>query len=296
MTAAGEVFTDDILQPHYQFAFSELFRAMQSTQNPRIRQETYWDVPAFTGYVDPATMGIANLGEIESVEERGGVTSWAISNVVAGSGFATVTSAATTLAQGDQGVVYGVGGLTDDVNGIWTVTPNSSTSTRLNGCSATGTYTSGGTLSHSAEEFHQLAPRQRLDWVDREPQSAFLVYAWERDILRFPPCSGVRQIRVVYSLSGNAPTTTTASVGFDDSLNFLMYRTAGLAAPSRGMLTRATQYNALSVGPEWDSKGIPGGILGQLLISGVRNLQRLPPSLRRPPAFGRNRARRWMAW
>lgn len=295
-TAAGEVFTDSLLEPHYVTAYAELFRALIGSQNPRVRQETYYDVPAYTGYLDPATAGIPNLGELETIEERGDVTEWAISNAVPGSAICTITSAATTLATGNQAIVYGVVGITDDINGAWTVTANSSTSTQLNGCTATGTYTSGGVLSYSAEEFIELAPAERIDWTDRAPVSAFLTYAWERDIIRFPPADNVRQIRVTYLLSGNAPTTTTASVGIDDSLDFLKYRIAGMAGPSKGMLQRAQIYTALAVGPKWDSENVPGGILQQLLNSGVRNLQRLPPRLRRPPAFGGNRRKRWMVW
>ncbi len=297
-TSAGEVFTDAILQPHLQTAFSELYRAMQQVQSPRLRQENYFNVPSLTGYVDPATAFMYNVGELESVEERGNVTAWAISNAVPGSGICTITSATTTLTSGAQGVVYGVGGITDDVNGIWTVTVNSPTSTQLNGCAATGAYTSGGVLSFSSEEFQVVSPVQRLDWVDRNPSDTFQRYAWERDILRFPPANNVRQIRVVYSLSGDAPTTTTASIGIDDSLDFLKYRIAGLAGPAKGMMARAELYRNIAVGPRWESEGIEGGILDQLLNSGVRNLQRLPPSQRRSPGYGWNRRNSWrgLAW
>ncbi len=297
-TTAGEVFTNTLLEPHLQTSYSELFRAMQQVQSPRLRCENYFDVPAFTGYVDPATMFITNMGEIESVEERGNVTEWAISAAVTGSGIATITSAATTLATGNQAVVYGIQGITEDINDIWTVTVNSTTSTQLNGCSATGTYTSGGVLSYSAEAFHAVSPLQRLSWVDRGPVDSFQNYAWEKDRLRFPPANNVRQIRVVYSLSGDAPTNASASLGIDDSLDFLKYRIAGLAGPSKGMMARAELYRNIAVGPRWESEGIEGGILDQLLNSGVRNLQRLPPSQRRSPGYGWNRRSSWrgLAW
>ncbi len=294
--AGGEVFTDTILQPKYQYAYAELFRALQSAQNPRIEQENYYNVPIYTSYVDPATAFIENLGEIQSISERGTVSSWAISNAVPGAGICTLTSAATTLASGDQAIVYGVQGVTEDVNGAWTVTANSTTSTQLNGCTATGTYTSGGVLSTSNEPFIEMTPVPQISWAGQAPQTAFLVYAWEHDRIRVPPCSGIRQIRIIYTLSGNAPTTTTASVGIDDSLGFLMYRIAGLAAPSKGMLQRAQLYTSLAVGPKWESDNEPGGCLQQLLITGVRNLQRLPPYQRQGLPFGWNRRRRWAVW
>jgi hypothetical protein len=161
---------------------------------------------------------------------------------------------------------------------------------------ATGTYTSGGVLSYSTEQFMSMSPQQDIEWLDRTPTSAFLVYEWETDVIRVPPCQSVRQIRITYTLSGSAPTATTASTGVDDSLDFFKYRVAGLAGPSKGMLVRAQQYNFIAVGPRWESEAQPGGILQQLLITGVRNLQRLPPSQRRSPPFGPNRRRRWAAW
>lgn len=295
--AGGEVFTDQILQPKYQFAYSEMFRAMGQAQNPRITQEVYYDVPINTSYLDPATAGIENLGEVILVEERGGVTEWAISNVVPGTAVCTVTSSATTLATSNQAIVYGVAGVSDDVNGAWTVTVNSSTSTQLNGCTATGTYTAAtGVLSTSNELFHNVSPIRHIEFTDQSPQAEFLVYSFEGDVFRFPPCSGVRQLRITYALSGDAPTSTSARVRVDDCLGFLMYRIAGLAASSKGMVQRAQQYNGIAVGPRWDVDNTEGGLLEQLLLGSIRNLQRLPPGLRQPPAFGGNRRRRGMVW
>lgn len=291
-----QVYTNAILEPKYTFAYAELFRALENAQNPRVRQEAYYNVPINTGYLDPATAGITSLGEIESIEERGGITAWAVSGVTTGAATATVTSAATTLSTGGQVVLYGVGGISYDINGQWTVTANSTTSTTLNGCTATGTYTSGGVLCASTEMFTEMGARQRISWEDQTPTQAFQVYAWERDIIRFPPCSMVRQLRIVYQLSGEAPTTTTDSTGIDDCLGYLMYRIAALAAESKGMADRAATYNMRACGPKWDSDAEPGGLLGQFLLGGVRNLQRLPPSLRQPPPFHTRRSRRGWAW
>ncbi len=290
------VFTNTLLEPKWTAAYAELFRAMQGAQNPAIRQEVYYIVPANTGYLAPVTAGIDSLGEIESIEERGGVTAWTITAVTPATSTCTLTTAATTLATGNQVTVATVGGISYDVNGLWTVTVNSTISTTLNGCAATGTYTSGGVLAYSTEQFLEMTPQQRVTFIDPSPQSAFLYYAWERDIIRFQPLSAARQLRITYTMSGNAPTTTTASIGIDDSLDFLMYRVAGLAAESKGMLTRAQLYNARACGPRWDSEGVAGGLLGQLLTPGIRNMQRLPPPQRRSAPFGRSRSRRTLVW
>lgn len=287
----GQVYTDAVLQPHYQFAYSELFLNLQNIQSERLRREAFYNIPANTGYLNPATAGIANLGEIESIEERGGITAWAISNVAPGSALCTLTSAATTLATGNVAIVYGVAGVTDDVNDQWVVEVVNSTTTRLNGCTATGTYTSGGVLSYSSEEFSTVNPRLRITFIDSAPRNTFGEYALETGMIRLRPCNNVRQLRITYWLSGNAPTTTTASTGIDDCLVFLMFRTAGLAAESMGMLDRASRYNSRALGPNYETDGTVGGILGKMLDSGVRDLQRLPTSERRSEPYGGNRWR-----
>jgi hypothetical protein len=289
----GEVFTDLILQPKYQFAYAELYRALQNAQSPFIQREAYFNVPANTGVLLPATAGIENLGQPTLVEERGGVTAWNVSVVTPGAGFATIVTTANTLATGNQPVIYGVVGITEDINDIWTVTVTNSTTFTANGCAAIGTYVSGGIVSISSEAFTEMTPQSRIDSIV-SPGSAFQRYSWENGRFRFPPCSTIRQLRITYRLSGNAPTTTTASTGIDDCLTFLAYRTAGLAAPSKGMLVRGKQYTEMAVGPFWEQRGEAGGILGQMLDASVRNLQRLPPSQRRSPPF-RSR-RRAMAW
>lgn len=289
----GRVLTSDVLQPYLNTAYSEIFRAMQATQSQRVRQETYYDLPAYTMVLDPATANIANLGEIETVEERGGVTEVAITGAVPGAGFLAVTAPGHGLSTGDQVVQYGIGGLTIDANGLFAVTVLSSSAYKANGCTATGTYTSGGTMTKSAEEFYELVPQQRILYIDSSPQTILRIYAWEGDLLRFPLCSALRQLRITYSLSGQAPSVAGDTIPIDDSKDFLSFRMCGLALQARGNREKAATFNEMAVGPEWD-KGVEGGILAQLLSSGVRNLQRLPPAQRTPPAF-RSR-RRYLIW
>lgn len=289
---AGKYLTDTILQPFLQFAYSELFRAMQGTQNPRTRQETYYNLPAYTSVLDPATANILNLGEIESIEERGGITSISITSVTSGAGLLNVgTSGPHGFSSGNQIVQYGIGGFTSDADGLFTITvvsdPGSYTA---NGCTATGIYTSGGVASKSTEEFYEVVPHDRLTFISSSPQTTLRNYAWEGDLIYFPACSALRQLRITYSLSGDAPTVPTATVPIDDSLGFLSFRMAGLALQARGNRVMAATFNEMAVGRKW-ADGVIGGILEQLLSSGVRNLQRLPPCQRQPPPFRNRRTR-----
>lgn len=296
-TLVGEIYKDAILQPHYQLAYGELFRALQGAQSPRVRQESYYDVPAFTGYLNPATAGIVNIGQIESVEERGTVTSWGVASFTPGVGFATVvTTTPHTLVSGNRAVLFGLTGVTDDANGMWTVAIVNNTTVRLDGCTAVlASAAVGGTLSYSAETFVPLRPYARID-SDLAPSTTLGIYAWETGVLRFRAASAVVQLRITYRLSGNAPVLTTVSTGIDDCLGFLSMRVAGFVCVSRAMVQRATVYNNLAVGPAWEKDGIPGGILNQLLQPGVRDMQNLPPSQRRSPPFGGIRSRRRGIW
>jgi len=295
--SGGEVFKDAILQPHYQVAYAELFRALVNAQSPLIQREAYYNVPINTGVVVPATMGIANLGAPLIVEERGSVTAWNVSNAVPGSGLVTITTAPNTLVAGDQPVIYGIQGLSDDINDVWSVTPSSSTVFTANGATATGTYTAAtGVVSISAEQFQEVFARDRLTVQAQAPGQSFGIYAWEFGKFRFPPCSVVRQLRITYKLSGDAPTATTASVGIDDSLSFLSYRAAGLAGRSKGMAQRAAAMTLTAVGPNWESQGFAGGILGQMLDVQIRELQNLDTNERRSPGYGGNRNYRRSDW
>ncbi len=294
--SAGTVFVDSILQPHYQAAYAELYRALNNVQSLLLQREAYWNMPPNTGYLNPATAGISNLGQPVLVEERGSVTTWAISAITPSpsTAIATVTSAVNTLSTGSQPVVFGVGGITDDINDIWTVTVLSPTQFTLNGCTAFGTYTaSTGSVSVGTENFAECKPRGRIQNIPNTPGQVFGVYAWEFGRFRFPPCSVLRQLRITYKLSGSAPTITTASVGIDDCETFLAYRTAALAGRSKGMAQRAQAYTITAVGPQWESEGLAGGLLGQMLDGAVRDLQRLPgEDLRAEPYGGNGQLRR----
>jgi hypothetical protein len=268
--AAGQVFTDAKIQPFYKAAYSVLFRAMQNWQNPRVRREWFYNLPANTSVLAPATAGISNMGEIESIEERGIDSSFSVVNAVPGSGLLTITSDPHSFSTGDQVVVTGVGGISDDINGIWTITVSNGTTFTLNGCTATGTYTSGGVASKSAEEFSELDQKDRIESVEA-PSDELGEFAWMGDVIRFRPCSKQRQLRIVFTLSGNAPTSTTASVGIDDSLDFLAAYTAYLAALAKGKRTTAMAMKELSIGYPQD--GGYGGLLGQFLEAGVLALQ-----------------------
>lgn len=277
-TSGGEVFTNTLLTPAFNMAYRELFRAFQGIANPRVQRTAFYDLPAYTSFLSPATAGIADFGEIEVLEERGGVTSVAITGATAGSGFVTITAASHGYATGDAIVVFGVVGMTG-VAGIWGITKVDANSFKLNGAVGVGAYSSGGTASKSGETFAEvIGPRRIVDVGGAVSQLG--IYDWYEDAFHFLVCTGIRELRITYISSAATIASVNDTTGVDDSLDFLAIRTAGLASSSRGARDRAAELNVMAVGPTGQADG-SGGILRELLAAGVRALQANP--VQRPP-------------
>ncbi len=287
-----DVYTDAILEPHYQIAYTELYDAMVKNFIPLVRLEMFANIPINTGYLDPATAGITNEGQIEAIEERGNLTA-ACTVIGATQGTALIvitTSAPHGLSTGNL-VTSALPGLSEQAQGEFYITVTGVNTLTLNGCVATGTYTTGGCITLSNDQWYPMGRVNRLINQPVAPGGQFQVYSWDGGIIRFPASGSERQLKIVYLTSGDAPTAVTAKVGIDNSLNFLGMRTGGLAFATREGVQRAQQMNFLAVGPAWDAAGIAGGMLGRLIEPGVRNLQQLVPSQRRPPAWGFGRRR-----
>ncbi len=277
--SGGEVFTNTILTPAFNMAYRELFRTLQGIANPRVQRTVFYNLPVNTAFLAPSTAGIADFGEGEVMEERGGLTTTAISAAAIGSGFVTLTVASSAdFATGDAGVVSSASGMTG-INGIWGLTVVDGTTVKLNGAVGVGTFTGAAVLSKSGETFTELIGPRRL--VDVGPVSSMLgVFDWYEDAFHFPICNAVRQLRITFISSAATITAVGDTTGIDDSLDFLAIRTAALAASSRGARDRAAELNLVAIGPSGQSDGT-GGILRELVATGVRALQANP--VQRPP-------------
>lgn len=287
---SGQVLTYVKLEPFYKLAYSELFRALQNSQNVRINQKAYYDLAAFTSFLDPATAGIANLGEVTDLRERGGVTEATITGATPGVSSLSVTAVGHPFSTGDQIVQFGMLGLSDDANGMFTITKTGANTYTANGCTATGTWTSGGIAAKSLEQFVKVdGPKTAID-PSLSPQTTLREFTFDGDIFRFPVCSVARQLRISYTLSGAAPTSTTATIQIDDSKDFLSLRICGLALASRGNAQKAAAFTQAAVGAQWE-QGIAGGVLNQLISAGIRNDQQR--SIRRPRFRPRRAFENW---
>lgn len=274
--SAGAIFTDAFQAPFQNISYQELFGRLYSAGVARVQREGYYLLPAYTPIFTPSLAGMSNFGAPSEVWERGSATGYAISGAVAASPSAglcrlTVAALPAAVVTGTRVEVYNIAGLTDDVNDSWALTVNSTTSVDLNGCAATGTYVSGGTLVYSTEQWGPLEPRANQDqFIGLAPQSALKLFSWQRGVLRFPICSTARELRLLYQLSSSLSSTYagTDSLGVDDSLQFLAYRAAELCAGAKGNKTKVSEMrvHANAALLQIVSKNVNDGQLGEPIV------------------------------
>ena len=294
---AGEIFTNTILQPAAAQAVREMFRALRGAQDPFVLQDAYYILPANFTTFDPAAAGLANMPEPEFVEWRQAPATVAITNVVMGNDsggnpIATVTAAGHGATNGQSVAVFNVVGFDqfNSPNGFWAVTVIDANTLTLNGCTATGTYVSGGVLApnHGLGQFLPMVARDYIEHVadtTATPEQTDQIYAWEGGVFKFLASSSPRQLRIVYRESGLLNTSTSAVIPIDDSLDFLATRAASIAGATKGAEERGAVLKMEALGPTGQADG-SGGILGALLRIDIRNMQR---EVYRRPGF---RARR----
>lgn len=278
---SGQIFDNTKLLPFVGMAWREAFRVMEGVNRPTINREAFYDLPAHTSVLSPSTAGLDDLDEPIIVEERGTITSVAVTGCTVTSGVASVSTAPTLhgLATGAQVVLHAIGGVTG-VTGLFTITVTSTTAFTPNGAVAAGVYTTGGTVSHSTESFQPMDPIQRVEKVLTSEQSALLQWAWRDDKFNFPPANAVRQIRIQYVSTGSSVTSATDVIVPGLLRDFIAIRAAGLAAHAHGAEERARALSIEALGPTLQPDAT-GGALRAALLTGIRSLQRT--TYRRPP-------------
>jgi hypothetical protein len=296
----GSLYTNDFQVFALNQAYQEMFERLSVMGADRIQREGYYLLPAFTAIFVPSVAGINNFRLPLEIWERGTATAFAVSNAqpstpAAGQLTLTVAALPSSVLSGTLLEVYGVGGISDDVNDSYAVTVSSPTSIILNGCVATGTYTSGGTVVYSTEQWTgPLSPQQSTD--DFPPnvpspvapigQAVLGMYALQRGVIKFPPANVSREIKLEYELSSNlvtaTPSTGTDTMGVDDSLNFLASRTAQYCARSKGNPS------------ERQCKEDADYFLSLMIAGAARDMQAGQPVI--PVLWRGKRNVRWLAW
>lgn len=283
--SGGQVFTDAVLNPYIAQAYGEMLRTLDDFNVQLVERNLYYVLPANQTVFYPAQAGHNNFGEPGDVRTRNPRLTGTISNAVpaVSSGYCTITTdSAHGLTTGDTVIIYGVGGVSFDINDEWTVEVVDTTNFRLLGCRATGTYSSGSDFFSSADD-NWSDPLRYVDSV-AEVRKAVAdneeLVAWERDRFIFSRSTQARQIMIEYSLSGSLAiaeddSNDSDSLGVDDCLDYMGYRAASFAAADFGADQAAADMESRAIGSRQAlDAGSPGGLLGNMVSRGVQALQK----------------------
>ena len=288
VVAGGETYLNAVLQAHYQTAYRELWDSMGITSQNRVRRHWYTNLAAYVSELHPVALGLTDLAEPETLEERGSVTAIAIATTSTASPIEVTTSAPHGLGNNTEVIVSGVSG-TPSPLGRWFITVTGLSAFTLNGSVSDGTGGTGGSATFGGDDFTEVHAVDDLD-EDRNVGERLGEYTWEEGLIRFRGASTARQLRLTYIASGNPPTNTSLNLGIDNCLNFLGCRTAGLASQARGWYQMADRLNRLALGTAMDPYD-PGGLLRQFIHIQVLEMQRTQRRRQpfRRPQFNPNR-------
>ncbi len=300
--AGGQVWTDASgkCDGYLQQAYSELYKGFEGESLTNIKRTLYGNIPAFTSYIKPATLGAVSVSEPTQhpLWERDSAGSVAITGAVPnvatpGAPFVRITAASHGFTDGKMVLVFGIVGLSDDVNDQWSVSVVDANTFDLMGCTATGTYSSGGVATSSMQNWAEVPSVPEILDFPQSPAASLSCYAWINGVFRVSPATTIRQVKMEFYLSAKAPTnaTSTASLGFDDCLGFLAYRAAALATLDRaGATNKFRQLNQTALGATEQHRDL-GGLYGMLIRSKDRSAARNPIIVR-----GYRESRRNAGW
>lgn len=290
----GQWAQNNYLQPFFGASYQSVFRWLQRNHAQLLRRSSYFNLPANTSYLKPADAGIANLGQPEDIFDRkvGATLSATVATLNVGVPGQTISSVDLTctahgLSAGAQVLTFGFAGLasastdiTDDVNDLWTISVPDANTIRLNGCAAFGNTGATGIVSTGGEQWPACPLTRRYDLTPEFQNSVssgqLSLWCWHLGVLRFVPASEVRQIKIIYDLSGTAPTS--GSIGLNDSLEALAMLTAARAAkPKFGNNADVQDMFVKAVGnPEGDTSRVTGGFLAELAQIETQGLTKVP--------------------
>jgi hypothetical protein len=268
LVAAGESYTNAVLQPHFATAYRKMYDAMANLGSAKIRREFYHLLPAYTTLLVPSAIGVLDMEEPEFLSERGSVTAQTIGSTntaspiqvsLTGHGYSNYADVIVSEVAGTQAPW-----------GRWFITVVDANNFTLNGSVSDGNAGTGGVASTSSTKFTEMDALDSL--TDRDISDALRDYTWEENVFKFRGCTQPVQLRVQYVASGTPPTNTSTTIGVDNCLNFLGCYTAALAAGSKGWDSMFNKLNILALGQ--GTRDGSGGFLRDFTNIQVKKMQR----------------------
>ncbi len=266
----GEFAFNELLSPFYKSAYSEAITALRKRGIMRLRKEVYYLLPARTGVLTPAQLGVEDLLGPEFVWERGHLTKASVQSASAGAP-AIVTAAGHPFGDGSEVFLCQVGA---QVNGRWFISVLDPNTFSLNGSAATATYAPPNGLAIQSDDLFTLLTAPNY-LGGRDPAEKLVDYVFADGLFHFIGATTERQLKISYFSNGAPPAT--GAIGIEDLRNFLIARTAQKAAGPGDQRQRAKDLSAEA-----------NYHLGEFVRTYVRDLQRMTFQ---PPPFRRRRAR-----
>lgn len=247
----------------YGTSYLDVINLLNKISAPEITRETYYTVPANTTVLFPSLLGVTDFAEPQKLEERGNVSSAAVTSVT-GTYPVTVTFPGPVPAA-PQIELSGVANVPSWINRDWYITVTGSNTATLNGAvMPTGFSGTGGSASWSVDTFVLMYDRDYEPFAGPNVARDVLGYwNWQNGKIYFPAASTPRQIWIQYLASPVAPASGPIGLCGGRELNFLAYGTAARFAPKRNM-PQGPQLASWAYGPSGEADG-SGGMLRDLI-------------------------------
>lgn len=280
----GDILTAAVLLPGIQGAVRDLFRAFSIFDNPRIIKSVYYPLPANTTVLHPATAGISDMGEPIALYERGNITTVNVDSATANASSLSVSTAtAHGRTTGDMVTLNQLGGITG-ADGMFAATVVDADDLTINGLVCGGTYTSGGTVTYSAERFSPVASLASSRQLPNDTDSRVRASAWEGDRWLLGQANAAVEIAIDYYSSATVPTGDTDVIAVDDCVDYIAYRALAIVN-----MVRAPQIAQVA-------NAEASRILQDMVRQGVKSLQTIDQQQRqRPPFRSRNEYTSYLA-
>lgn len=281
----GQIYTNSILLPHVQEATRALWRGLRNLATPRVQRTFYYTLPANTSIFYPQTALITDFSEPSGpVCQRDGLTAVAVAAATQnGSNLDITCTGPHGLTTGDVVVLEQLGGL-KAANALCAVTATSATQLFANGVITSGTYTSGGFVVTSQNEFQPLEYASAVPTATTQSTPGLTIAVYADNYFQFLPSNNNQQIRITYWSSSEVPVSDADKIYFNDCIDFVAIYAAAEASKAQGAMTQYEQMRRQAVGPRFD-EGVYGGEMRQLMQAAVRERQNMSPYERAPRPY-----------